>query len=216
MSFRPIIGEKDLEAVYRADVAAYAEEALPKARIAEWLAKYPDGALIAWDNDRVAASIGVWPLTEAAYRGLIDGTLHEADIQPEKFPVVTKESPCAYWTLAAVYVHPDYRGSDLLPELMARRFRHLAQSGHASERTHLLGLALSAGGERVLARLGFKPSGHVREHLPPHELAFDHEQLSAMPQRILSAYAHRAAELRPLPTPNSALARALSPAQSIS
>ena len=180
-----------IRAVWDRDNAAYGDANISLESLQAWFNAYPAGGLYVWRDGKIAAGFGLWPLNKDAYEGLRNGTLDEDSIGPDQFAPTSKGQRAAYWNLAGFFVEPEFRGSWVLPTMLAAGFDQWSRSGHAANECSVLSLALSAAGARTLLRMGFAP---VSSDLPivRHELRLLLPAgLLDMQSRIGAAFCHR-------------------------
>lgn len=188
-----------IKQVWERDNAAYGDENIGMQALRSWFQGYPAGGLYAWQDGRIVAGIGLWPLIEQSYKALRDGSLNEDSIGPTHFPRIGPDSTCAYWNLSGVFVEPEWRRTTVLPALMCETFWLWAVSGACAAQCSILGLAISEGGTKILRTLGFCVSSG-NHSLPRYELQMDiNAGAGLLVSKIKEAYAHRL----PAFTPNT-------------
>lgn len=145
-----------LRQLWLIDREAYGDLSLTFEAFQQWWNRYSMGSLLLIDNfDMIAGSIGVYPLVEPDYRGLVCGALREAQIKPMLYDECDLFGS-QYWYASGVVLDSTFRGSAfVLKQLLKTGLSAWLDSGHVRFPVKICSIAEYEVGAKTLRFLGF-------------------------------------------------------------
>lgn len=154
---------EQLRQLWEIDKAAYAECSLEFDEFAEWWHRYPLGSQCLMDGDRILASLGLYPLSEAQATDFYEGRIPESDLLPVTL-AECEDNPQHYWYASGVVVIEGLRGwGSPLKTLLQYALPLWGNSGHVAYPLHIYSVAEYEIGAKILSYLGFSQQRSAAE-----------------------------------------------------
>jgi hypothetical protein len=147
--------EQQVEELWRHDKVAYEGYALPEERLLAWWSSYPLGLKGFFAAGKLVGTLSLWPMSESDYSGLIEGRLHEADINP--VPVTrSPHLPTPFWYIGGVFFIESFQDKQKFRAYIRQAFQSWYEDRNYSFPLHVAALGSTPLGSSLLNRLGFK------------------------------------------------------------
>lgn len=109
---------EDLSDIANLDVTEFHKSTVELEGLQEWFKAYPRGAYVLEDREaprkaKIVGAFGFWPITEGAYKRIIEGKMNESEITGSHIRHPAKNSRYRYWYLADIIVSHEYRKRSL-------------------------------------------------------------------------------------------------------
>lgn len=166
-SIQHIATVDQLHELWTIDDDAYGDCSIPFPVFRDWWERYPVGNTIVLSDNVIAASFGLWPISEGTATSFIEGRIKESDIEPVSLEECDQQ-PQRYWYASGVVLRLPYRNTvkaNPIKPLLSTALSLWIGSDRISYSTQVLALSYSLEGKNMLNRFGF---GRIREgqHLP--------------------------------------------------
>lgn len=151
--------ESIIEQILEVESAAYPSEICGSARsVLPRFRQFKDMAILAYDGDKAVGNLGFFPIAQTVYEDILySGIYRDDNITPCEMEVLSDHT---HLFIISVAVRGDYQhqgiGHMLMEGLFERVRAYEAQGYHVRD---ILAIAISEGGERVLAAHGFTDTG---------------------------------------------------------
>lgn len=145
-----------LRQLWLIDQEAYGELSLSFESFRHWWERYSMGSLLLIDNlDMIAGSIGIYPLNEPDYLGLVTGVRSESQIQPMLYDECDLYGS-QHWYASGIVLDSAFRGSPtVLKQLLKNGLSAWLDSGHVRFPVRICSIAEYEVGAKTLRFLGF-------------------------------------------------------------
>lgn len=145
-----------LRELWEIDKEAYKDCSLEFEPFVEWWNRYECGSRNLLENDRIVASIGLYPLYAEQYQAFVNGWIKESALKPVTL-TECEEEPVSTWYSSGIVVAEHARGwGSPLPILLNRGIRSWLDSGHLRYPLDLIAIAEYDEGARLLELFGFE------------------------------------------------------------
>lgn len=122
-----------------------------------WWEQYPQGSLNLYEDGRILASIGIWPLDFEQYKLFTNGEIRESQLRPVPESECDR-TPQAYWYFSGIVLLQERRLSRINPlkTLLPTALGGWSIRSHVAYPSHWCALGYSQQGKNMLHRFGFR------------------------------------------------------------
>lgn len=138
------------------DREAYGDLSLTFESFQRWWDRYSMGSLLLIDSfNMIAGSVGIYPLSELDYAGLVSGVMPESQISPMLYDECDMFG-CHTWYASGIVLDSAFRGSPVaLKQLLKTGLSAWLDSGHVRFPSKICSIAEYEIGAKTLNFLGF-------------------------------------------------------------
>lgn len=153
-----------LRQLWLIDQEAYGDLSLSFESFQQWWLRYSRGSLLLIDSfDMIAGSIGIYPLSEADYLGLLSGRLPESEIKPVLYDECDLFGS-QHWYASGIVLDSAFRGSPVvLKQLLKNGLSAWLDGGHVRFPVKICSIAEYEVGAKTLRFLGFDKATDGRD-----------------------------------------------------
>lgn len=145
-----------LEELWRIDKQAYQDVSLELEEFSRWWQCYEFGSRVLIENDRIIASIGIYPIASEQALEFADGQITEGDLMPVSLSECEQVAQ-HHWYASGIVVSEDYRGEGSpLKTLLRMGLAYWMNSGHIAYPVSVMAIAEYEIGARLLSLFGFQ------------------------------------------------------------
>ena len=146
--------EEQLRELWEIDKEAYQDCSLQFEPFLDWWRRYSYGSRNLVVQDRIIASIGIYPLSKEQAQSFLAGEIREADLKPVLLEECDQKK-VSDWYCSGIVVVPELQNKGLLKTLLQIGIGSWAATGHIKYPLTLYGLAEYKIGEKLFNKFGF-------------------------------------------------------------
>lgn len=144
-----------LKELWEIDREAYGDCSLEFSEFQTWWNLYELGSRILIEDNKIVASIGIYPILYQQAESFVQGQICEGDLLPVSLEICDQQ-PQNYWYVSGIVVARNYRGwGSPLRSLMRMGIGLWLSSGHLSYPLTLFAIGEYEDGARLLKLIGF-------------------------------------------------------------
>ena len=150
-----LVSSEEIAENWQLDITSFENSNLTLEQVVSWWNKYKKGVYALYNNSEVLGYISCWPVTFAAYEGLISGVKLEHQICDKDIVSDPKLAEQSYWYIGSIMLSIKYRKSRLLIKFLNDSIVNILIDLKSDKEISLCAFAYSLEGERILSRLKF-------------------------------------------------------------
>jgi hypothetical protein len=167
-TIRHALDRQSFEADYQFQLAEYGNEAYSFEHMLKTWERYPLGAYLLWEGNRVVGDLHLWPVDDEWATSFIDGKIdYYVDFTPKSLADVLVKG-CQRWRVGSLIIHPDYRKPSKMNPigfLLAAALNDWAETAALTYPVQVFTTAYTPQSAALLRRFGFE---RIRE---PEQMA---------------------------------------------
>jgi hypothetical protein len=152
---RSVRSETELQVISNLDREYFGADSVDYRGLLGWWKRYPDGVQALVRGSEIVGAVGIWPLSENAFRNLIHGKLDEIDIRPASISKKVDGKPRAYWYFGDIVIAKKHKKRKLSLVLLEGAIRHWLNQGNLPSSIEICAFGFTAEGIALLDKFGF-------------------------------------------------------------